>query len=594
MFAWIFALGLVALQFFGCTACLAAQAAPMEDPGTRLVIRNVRVLGWKGSLPKSVQELAGRPYEEGAVQRAEDETAALAHASAEAFVNQAETGAIALIYTTHRVHDIGTGQVDVDIAVYPLVYAGSDLTTNLRAEIAALYGNAHSVTAAPLNLSYGYDSELRSHLDATLRQEWQVAKLAKESLNPSDIRVRLQGTGMLPLENSLYRASGELGAVWRRPQSIARELRLSLAYLTSRLPLSGRTASEKAGLVDLSATLAPDTIIPHQVLLGATYRDSDRSIAESGSLPSQQAVEDGVTLRTIVDGRIPFRPRPRPELGQHGPQPLIGGPLWRAALWADGGSPRSGFDNNYWRVEAFGGIQREVALRENEAISVDLITGFGVADSRTPRYARFYGGSALSDLLYTSNGSPQLQTPPTGPILRSFGYGRSGGRAGARSFVNVSLTASFPVRGLYRPIIPPGVAFGDVTIKDLIARAAPNQERAVYRTEYKRLLEKYHDEKRADREATAAARRYVFETTPIGNYIAYQANLYSIKPMTFVDFAHLEGGGPGDGNKLSVGAGIQVSVVTARLELGYGFSVIRSRRDPSGSVFARLVIANIF
>jgi hypothetical protein len=63
--------------------------------------------------------------------------------------------------------------------------------------------------------------------------------------------------------------------------------------------------------------------------------------------------------------------------------------------------------------------------------------------------------------------------------------------------------------------------------------------------------------------------------------------------MLMVDVAGLQGGGD-DRTRVAVGVGLQLTVVIARLEIGYFRTVVRSAGDDRDNFLVRLVFQNLF
>ena len=79
------------------------------------------------------------------------------------------------------------------------------------------------------------------------------------------------------------------------------------------------------------------------------------------------------------------------------------------------------------------------------------------------------------------------------------------------------------------------------------------------------------------------------------NYLADRANVYAIKPMLLADLAQIGAGGNTPATTwAAVGPGLQLNVVTARLQLGYLRTVANGSAKGGGNFFVRLVIQNFY
>jgi len=156
---------------------------------------------------------------------------------------------------------------------------------------------------------------------------------------------------------------------------------------------------------------------------------------------------------------------------------------------------------------------------------------------------------------------------------------------GGTSFWHVNLNLAFPIRSLSRPLIPDEEAFEDVdgkpvTLKQVLRNAVNVSGPALMEAALKEQGMSTAD---ARKEAQAA----LAEIRPAVDYIVDDANLYAIRPLLMIDAAGLAGGLNGNsGHWLAVGAGIGVTVVTARLEAGYMQTISGPEFEPrSGSFF---------
>ena len=96
-------------------------------------------------------------------------------------------------------------------------------------------------------------------------------------------------------------------------------------------------------------------------------------------------------------------------------------------------------------------------------------------------------------------------------------------------------------------------------------------------------------------EAEARAAEVFDEIKPATTFIIDYAALYSVKPLVMLDVAQLFGGnGVPDRLWVAAGAGIQLTVVTAKLEAGYMHTVSGPTYGPKGNFFARLVFQSLF
>ena len=77
-------------------------------------------------------------------------------------------------------------------------------------------------------------------------------------------------------------------------------------------------------------------------------------------------------------------------------------------------------------------------------------------------------------------------------------------------------------------------------------------------------------------------------------YVTDRANILSIKPLLLFDLAQLHQLGLQNKTWTSAGAGIQLSVVIARLEIGYMHTISPKSDSKKGNFFLRFVFQNFF
>ena len=225
---------------------------------------------------------------------------------------------------------------------------------------------------------------------------------------------------------------------------------------------------------------------------------------------------------------------------------------------------------------------------------LEVIVGGGQIWGSVPEYARFYGGNPGGNFLYESLDSTTLASFPAGPTIRSFGQGGAGSRVnlgairGGTSFWNLSLNLAIPVPGLSRPLVP-DIAIGRSSLAKKL--------KGVVNTARNGIIDDLVEQGLPDNEETEAKADKIVnrDIKPAVDFLADHANIYALKPLLLCDVAQINGpSGSSDGTRVGIGAGLQVTIVTAKVELGYMYAVCRERGDPQGNLFLRLVFQNIF
>jgi hypothetical protein len=96
-------------------------------------------------------------------------------------------------------------------------------------------------------------------------------------------------------------------------------------------------------------------------------------------------------------------------------------------------------------------------------------------------------------------------------------------------------------------------------------------------------------------EAAAKAGRDLKDINAILSFIADQANIYAVKPLFMFDAARINAPGiPDNRTRLALGAGLQLTIVSARFEAGYMRTVRSLPGDDKGNFVLRLFFQNFF
>ncbi len=292
---------------------------------------------------------------------------------------------------------------------------------------------------------------------------------------------------------------------------------------------------------------------------------------------------------------------------------------------------------------------KEPPKTNDPAIGVEIMAGAGSAQGDVPEYARFYGGNSSTNFLYDELSSQSLTSFPDGPLLRSAKRQQagiltsSGTTLGATSYWHLNANVSLPIPGWSKPLIPTELVGSSLREKDekqlegkvpegelvcrdlkfvikkqvrqsgkqlLLARLAHD---SLSKAEQDALRLNPHDPNlsAAQQQALAAATAQYNqakknleptvdtmmkeEITPITDFIADHADLYSIKPLIMLDAARLDASNAiNNRTRFGFGGGLQLNVVTVRLEAGYLFSANRLPGESHGNFVFRLVFRRFF
>jgi hypothetical protein len=484
--------------------------------------------------------------------------------------------------------DTDEAQNSVDVTFRPyyvdisLVEIGDNVLPVPRSAFPTFYENVPKPLLA-LNPSFGISQDrafgtaifggIKSDLLTLFRSGTKMEPTAENQ----HLDIRAEGTKSV--EETFYRTDGSLRYTLRQAAGLAQELSVYGTFNGLDEPLgAGKHARlAAAGNFGAKLRLAPNT----RLWLDAGYRRADDRFELDGSAPRTSTSTNEQIGRVLLD-TIP---------------PLIHG-FFRGALWEENGW-QSGPDKSYQRIAARLGYEREIPLGPNQALGIELIVGGGGTFGSVPDYARFFGGNASNQFIYDNAASASLLKMPTGPLIRSLGEGEArlsdsqGQTLGADAFWHANLNVAIPIPWLSRPLIPnqsTGLRADDgspITIKQLMANqidvTGPSMIRAVLKSQGL-----------SDAQANARVKEIMGEIAPATHFIIDEANLYAIKPLLMFDAAGMSDGGERSETWLAAGGGVQVSVVTAKLEFGYMHTLSGPAYGSRGNAFIRLVFQNLF
>jgi hypothetical protein len=382
--------------------------------------------------------------------------------------------------------------------------------------------------------------------------------------------------GMKSVDESFYRVDAGLRYSRRLTGTLLQGLTLGVDYDGVKEPLGATEHTRNAGLVSggITLKLAANT----RLSLDTGYRRTDDVFNEPASRTRSSADEQ--TNRALLDA-VP---------------PRIYG-FFRAAVWEDNGWLSRG--SSYQRMVGRIGYAREIPVQPNQTIGLEVVAGGGAVLGNPPGYARFFGGNLSGQFLYDSPPSAALRNMPPGPLIRGFGEGRAGlrtasGVRGGEGFWHVNLNLTIPIRWWSRALIP-----NELTdIED--ADGKP--------TSLKQLLRKQVDvtgpsmlaatlkkEGMSADEAERRAGEILGEIRPATLFIIDDANIYSVKPLLMFDAAGITDRGISSGETwLAAGGGVEVTIVIAKLQVGYMRTISGPTFGSRGNVFVRLVFQNLF
>jgi len=460
-----------------------------------------------------------------------------------------------------------------------LVQVGNNVLPIPRSPWPTLYQNVPEPLLA-LNPTVGlsYDRVFGSAISASFGGDL-VPMFSGNKTFDADHEFDLRAEGTKSLEESFYRADGGLSFTLRRKNSILQELVFLADFDGVKEPLGSSEHTRDAGVATLRLKLkvAPNT----HLSIDAGYRRTSDSFLDGDTSLETNTNANEQTARVLLD-TIPSS---------------INGFL-RAAFWEESGW-QTGSSKSYQRFVGRLGYEKEIAVAPNQTIGVEIVAGGGKTSGNNPGYSRFFGGNTPGQFLYDNPNSTTLMNMPSGPIIRSLGENEArlrdanGRTTGGDTFWHVNLNVTFPIRAWSMPLIPneltdiPDENGNPISIKQLLRRqidvSGPSMLAAVLQQQGLSAAE-----------ATRRAKQILQEVTPATHFVIDDANLYSIKPLLMMDAAGLSSQGGSRETWLAVGGGIQLTVVTAKLEAGYMRTLSGPAFGQQGNAFVRLVFQNLF
>ena len=274
----------------------------------------------------------------------------------------------------------------------------------------------------------------------------------------------------------------------------------------------------------------------------------------------------------------------------------IGKGFSRMGLWFNAGVPKNNSNAKaYQRLAWRWGYAVTLGKTHNTA-EIEANCNLGYSWGVVPLYNQFYAGNTLSNFLYTPLKSVKFQTFPEGPVLRSLGEREGGFKtspdiiSGGNAYWNVNLSISIPVAKWSVPLIP------DIVIDEETGSTARRKIKGQVNFAQSLIQMDLVDNQGLSEEAAdAEAERIVNkDIRPAINYLADRANVYSIKPMLFFDVAQVNKRQVG--NKLwgAAGAGLQLNIVNAKLEIGYMHTLFPQRDGSKGNFLFRFTVQDFY
>lgn len=466
---------------------------------------------------------------------------------------------------------------------FSLLNIGDNVLPIPRSSLPTFYNNVPKALLAlkpAIGVSYdrSFGTTIGGAIEADLLNLSDPAHLSNSSGETRHFTV--QTHGMKSLQDQFYRLDSGINYVDRHIGAILREFSLRADYLGVSEPLGSDKHQRNAGFGEVGVTfkLAPNV----HLSLDTGYRRTDDSIDSTKSAANKRTSANEQINRLLIDA-IP---------------PNIYGFL-RAAVWEDNGW-LTGSGSPYQQLAARIGYAREISLRPNETIGLELLAGGGKLLGKAPDYSLFFAGNSPGQFLYDSRSSTALLNMPTGPLIRSFGQGEAGFRTnngtvrGGDAFWHVNVNLTYPIQCCSRPLIPNELTDledengNPTSLKQLL-------NRQIDVTGLSMLAATLAKEGMSTEEANKKAGEILDEIKPATHFIINDANIYSIKPLLMFDAGGMTASDGGSAATwLAAGGGVQLTVVIAKFEFGYMQTLSGPTFGSRGNGFARLVFQNLF
>jgi len=464
-----------------------------------------------------------------------------------------------------------------------LVQLGNNVLPIPRSALPTFYGNVPKPLLI-LNPTFGvsYDRAFGTGLGATFETDLlNLSTPARISSSPNETsHLYIHGQGIKSVEEVFYRADAGLRYSVRQSGTVLQQFSILADYYGVKEPLGDDEHTRHAGVANGGMTfkLAPNT----RLYLNAGYRwTDDRMNYKLDSLDTHTSANE-------QSNRVLFDWIPRPLYG-----------FLRAAVWEDNAWLTSA-GGSYQRLVGRLGYAKEIPFMPNQTIGLELLAGSGKVWGNAPAYAHFFGGNAPGQFLYDSPSSETLLNMPSGPLIRSFGEGKAGfrtlggGVSGGNAFWHVNLNLTLPIPPLSRALIPNELTdIEDANGKPISLKQLLRKQIDVTGTNM--LTAALKKEGMSPGEAEKKAVGILDEVRPATYFIIEQANLFSIKPLLMFDAAGMTRSGDRTRNTwLAAGGGVQVTIVIAKFEFGYMYTLSGPTFGNRGNVFGRLVFQNLF
>jgi len=267
-------------------------------------------------------------------------------------------------------------------------------------------------------------------------------------------------------------------------------------------------------------------------------------------------------------------------------------------IWFDAAMPgNDSITKNYQRLVSRIGYSIFLGSGHNNVL-LEMVAGGGYTWGTPPVSKQYFAGNSQRNYLYQPLLSIRNQQLQTGPLMRSLGenegglYTTGGNTFGGSSFWHFNFNFSIPISKWAKPLIP-DITISEEPRKITLRSALKAQAETAKNFIYDDLVNNHGY---PDTDATDSAASVIIDRDirPALNYLSDRANVYSIKPMILFDISHLNDHILPGRTFTGVGIGLQVTVVIARLGMGYMRTLSPTAYSSQGNFFLQFVLQNFY
>jgi len=506
----------------------------------------------------------------------------------EQFAFQVVKGSTSVLYITADVCDVTTnpGNKEVEIEIHPyflridLVNLNNNILPVPRSAKATFYQNVPAsfkllspAIAFTNDRQYGLASGLK-----TLTDLLHLPGIVNPNQGSKSLRLGLGLNAKKSFVEEFYTFGANLEIIHPVYNDSSTGWSLSSNYFSSSEPLGeGKDHSDLLSIRGSIQRITKKSLINRfSIGAGTRFLKSHFSLVPG---VEQRSSETGVEAFALIDGK-PGKSFTRLAIGYDAAIPGAKTNLKKYQRFVSkiGYSTFVGSGHNNWHIET--------------------ILGLGYSWGSIPAYNQFYAGNIAQDFLYEPFKQIDNQALLNGPLIRSLGEKESGvastvaGIRGGTSFWHLNMNIAIPVSKWAKPLIP------DITISEeprvvTLRSALKAQSETTKNFILEDLIANHNfpDNEETEAKADEIVNR---DIRPTLNYLSDRANIYSIKPLILFDIGRLNNRELPGKTWTAAGLGIQLTIVVARLDAGYMYTISPSSDASKGNFFLRFVLQNFY